>query len=82
MNFSPWSHVKQDSGNVGCAVDRDATDGRNDVILLDASPRSWRVNDDVPSHDSLRSIHPSDTVVWENKTGTLLEIQDSKNYGR
>jgi len=73
--------VKQYACDVGGALNRDAPDRLNDVVLLDASSGGWRVSDNVPGSYSLSRIHPGDTVIWKNKAGALLEIEDREDHG-
>jgi len=60
--------MKQDSGNVGGAMDRNASYGRYHVPFLDSRLSGRGVGDHMPSYDTLLRIQPSHTIIWKDKT--------------
>src|SRR5580704_10996407 len=77
-HFSPGTRVKQDSRNICRAMNRNISHGQHDVALFDSCLGGWRVGDDMPSYDTLLGVQPSHTIVWKNKSRTLLEVEESK----
>ena len=52
------------------------------IALLDSSPVGRRAGSHVPGHYALGGIHPRDAVIGDDKSRTLLEVQNGKNHRR